>query len=222
MIDAEKVGVIGYSSGGWAALMGGGAQFDFGWCAANPDLVEENPVSNCRQFVPHQDEVAEMLGLESAPTGLWPPVSEFRGSMPWLPLPRMEMYLAPGHAGVANVEVPTLLMVGSEDTAIDGTGAIYDHLGSEQKGMVVFENGDHMVVITQCEDMPWIVDVSNYWFCADSVWDMDCTHDLTNHFVTAFMSTELKGDADAATALAPDDVTFPGISYQAVGYGEKR
>ena len=217
LIDAEKVGVTGHSSGGWAALMGGGAEFDFGWCAANPDLVEENFVSNCRQFVPHQDEVAEMLGLESAPSGLWPPVSDPRIDAVVALAPDGDVFGA-GYAGVANVEVPTLLMVGSEDTAIDGTGAIYDHLGSEQKGMVVFENGDHMVFITQCEDMPWIVDVSNYWFCADSVWDMDRTHDLTNHFVTAFLSTELKGDADAAAALEPEAVAFTGISYQAEGY----
>ena len=60
--------------------------------------------------------------------------------------------------------------------------------------------------------------MSNYWFCADSVWDMNRTHDLTNHFVTAFLSTELKGDADAATALGPDAVNFTGMRYQAEGY----
>ncbi len=96
---------------------------------------------------------------------------------------------------------------------------IYDHLGSEQKGMVVFENGDHMVFInTNVRICHGFVDVSNYWFCADSVWDIDRAHDLTNHFVTAFLSTELKGDADAAAALEPEAVAFTGISYQAEGY----
>lgn len=32
---------------------------------------------------------------------------------------------------------------------------------------------------------------------------------------TAFRLAELKGDAEAAAALAPDKVSFPGIDYRA-------
>jgi hypothetical protein len=46
---------------------------DLGWCAAHPDLVAKLSLSNCPQFVPHQGEIAAMLGLKSAPAGLWPP-----------------------------------------------------------------------------------------------------------------------------------------------------
>jgi CubicO group peptidase (beta-lactamase class C family) len=42
--------------------------------------------------------------------------------------------------------------------------------------------------------------------------------DLINHFATAFLLAELKGDAEAAAALAPENVSFPGIEYQAEGY----
>ena len=43
---------------------------------------------------------------------------------------------------------------------------------------------------------------------------MDRAHDLTNHFATAFLLSVLKGDAQAAAALAPEAVQFPGITYE--------
>jgi hypothetical protein len=47
---------------------------------------------------------------------------------------------------------------------------------------------------------------------------MDRAHDLINHFTTAFLLDVLKGDKDAHAALAPDAVSFPGITYQAEGF----
>ncbi len=45
-----------------------------------------------------------------------------------------------------------------------------------------------------------------------------CAHDLVNHFVVAFLLNQLKGDLDAAAALAPEAVSFPGITYEAQGF----
>ena len=79
-------------------------------------------------------------------------------------------------------------------------------------------NADHMVFFNQCRDTPWMVpDV--FWACADAVWDMDRAHDLIDHLATAFLLAELKGDADAAKALAPENVAFPGIQYETTAYG---
>ncbi len=76
LIDTEHIATAGHSSGGWAALAGGGAQLDFGWCAANPDLVNEG--TDCTQFPAHQDEIAALLGLQSTPETLWPPTNDPR------------------------------------------------------------------------------------------------------------------------------------------------
>jgi len=62
------------------------------------------------------------------------------------------------------------------------------------------------------------VEIDFWWMCIDSIWDRDRTNDLTNHFTTAFLLATLKGDADAAAALAPEAVQFPGITYETVGY----
>jgi hypothetical protein len=63
-----------------------------------------------------------------------------------------------------------------------------------------------------------MVDVGMFWFCSDEVWDMLRAHDLTNHFVTAFFLATLKDDTEAAAALAPDAVQFPGITYKTTGF----
>jgi hypothetical protein len=39
-----------------------------------------------------------------------------------------------------------------------------------------------------------------------------------NHFVIAFLLAELKGDTEATKALAPENVTFPGIQYETTGF----
>ena len=56
------------------------------------------------------------------------------------------------------------------------------------------------------------------WVCSDAVWDMQRAHDLINHFTTAFLLAKLKDDAEAAAALSPEEVGFPGIAYQAEGF----
>jgi hypothetical protein len=44
---------------------------------------------------------------------------------------------------------------------------------------------------------------------------MDRAHDLINHFATAFLMAELKGDAEAAAALK--NASFPGVEYRSQG-----
>ena len=55
-------------------------------------------------------------------------------------------------------------------------------------------------------------------YCSDPVWDVDRAHDVVNHFITAFLLTELNDDAVAASALSPDLIDFLGITYDAQGY----
>ena len=99
-----------------------------------------------------------------------------------------------------------------------GVRPTYDNVSSAQKILATFENADHSMASTSCADAPSIADMGAFFFCADPIWDMNRAHDLMNHFTTAFLLDELKGDQDAATALAPDAVDFPGITYEAQGF----
>ncbi len=87
---------------------------------------------------------------------------------------------------------------------------------------MTFEGGEHTFMMGRTTDMPWLVNTPFYGYAnIDPVWDRERSLDLTNYFMTAFLLAELKGDAEAAAALAPEAVSFPGISYQAEGYGER-
>jgi hypothetical protein len=87
------------------------------------------------------------------------------------------------------------------------------------KTRVTLESAEHIVFINGCAAAPALVEAGYGWACADPVWDMNRAHDLVNHFATAFLLAELKGDTAAVAALAPENVTFPGIQYETTGYG---
>lgn len=219
LIDTETIAVAGHSSGGLSALLGGGAQFDFGWCAAHPDRVAQNALNDCNQFVPHQAEIAEMLGLTSAPGGMWPPQYDPRVDAVIAMAPDGEIWGAE-YQGVAAIKAPTLVMTGSGDTVVipeDAAYPVYEHLGSAKKSLVRLENADHFVFLNSCRNAPWFVEI-DYRACSDPVWDIDRAHDLINHFATAFLLAELKGDIEAAQALTPENVAFPGIRYETTAY----
>jgi predicted dienelactone hydrolase len=220
VIDTERIATTGHSSGGWTALTGGGAQMNFSWCTAHPDLVAQNPITDCNQFPAHQEELAAMAGLDSVPTGMWPAMNDPRVDAVIAMAPDGDIW-GENYEGVAALTVPTMVMGGSGDTTNIPeitSYPIYEHLGSVNKAFVVFENADHMMFGTSCPNSPWLVEAGLSWVCADAVWDMDRAHDLTNHFATAFLLDVLKGDEDAAAALAPENVQFPGVQYEATGF----
>jgi len=75
-----------------------------------------------------------------------------------------------------------------------------------------------MIFGSTCDVMPFYTEVGFDNGCRDQVWDMARVHDLINHFTTAFLLAELKGDTTAAAALSPDLAAFPGVSYVAQGF----
>lgn len=216
LIDMKHIAVAGHSSGGWTALVGGGARFDFGWCAAHPDIVANTDGSDCAQFVPHAQEIAALLSLKAVPSGPWPPMNDHRVQAIIALAPDGDIWGA-DYEGVAVVKVPTLIMNGTQDTdnpPEQTAYPIYQHLGSAQKGLIKFENADHYVFMDKCQDVRWLPSRT----CSQVAWDMDRAHDLINHFATAFLLTELKGDKEAAKALMPENVSFPGIEYETSGF----
>jgi predicted dienelactone hydrolase len=222
LIDVDKLAVTGMSSGGWTALMGGGAQMNLGGCPVNPG-EPQGPVwfTDCLEFLPKQNEIAAMFGLEAAPDGSWPQQYDPRVDAVVAIVPDGDIWGAE-YQGVSSLVVPTMVITSSEDPFNLPTHAaypIYAHLGSARKSLVTFEGADHPVITNSCEAQPWVVDVFDlFWLCADPVWDKDRANDLANHLVTAFLLNVLKGDAEAGAALAPNAVDFPGITYEAQGF----
>jgi predicted dienelactone hydrolase len=126
-----------------------------------------------------------------------------------------------GEAGLAEITIPVMALGGTADTGTPylwGTHPTYEHVSSPTKARVAFEDAEHMIFGATCEALPWFTEIGFDAYCSDPVWDMEHAHDLAQHFITAFLLTELTQDADAAIALAPDSVQFPGVVYDAQGF----
>ncbi|MBK9093511.1 MAG: serine hydrolase [Anaerolineae bacterium] len=222
LINTNQVGVAGWSQGAMTALAAAGARLNLAnaaaWCKENPDTAELNPTA-CPDLVGREAELAAFAGLDETPAGLWPDWSDERVGAVVAMAPSTIPF---GKEGMQPVNVPVMFLIGSGETSVDGgfeMASPYESVVSGSKAKVVFDYGEHLIFFSRCADSPSIVALGFPMFCTDPVWDMDRAHDLINHFTTAFLLAELKGDADAAKALAPENVTFPGIKYEAAGYG---
>ena len=223
IVDTGRVGVFGWSYGGETALVAAGARLDLGklraWCEENK-VDDEFPDTDCVDILDHEAELAALAGLTETPQGLWPDWSDERidaviGLAPWVG--------SLSEASLQTLTVPTLLMIGSSDTASGPTYQPfqpYQKITAERKAEVVFENAEHPLFFSACQDVPEVVALGLEVICTDPVWDMARAHDLINHFAAAFLLAELKGDTDAAAALSPENVAFTGIQYQEMGYSE--
>jgi predicted dienelactone hydrolase len=220
MIDTDTAAVTGVSFGAWTSLAAAGAQMNLKayktWCAENRQSDPLN-LGLCSSFIGHEKELAALAGLDAVPEGLWPPIADARV--------KAAIPLAPGGTaafgaeGLAPVKIPVMIMVGAGDEIPPEYHAYlgYNWLQTDEKALVTFAGADHMFFGWACKDAPWL---RFYQFdrCSDPVWDMDRAHDLINHFATAFLLATLKGDTEAAAALAPDAASFPGITYEAQGF----
>jgi predicted dienelactone hydrolase len=217
LIDLERVGVTGFSFGGYTALAAGGARADFralnAWCDANDRIAELKPGAVCflRGAAPW---IARERNIDPMPSELFPATTT--------PRVKVVLALAPwngpifGSEGLAALTLPTMIMAGARD---DVTPAprdgfyIYERLGSRDKTLVTFENAGHNIYSGLCG----LETDAEARSCADPVWDRERAHDLINHFATAFILATLKDDHAAAQALTPDAVSasgFVGVDYQ--------
>lgn len=219
-IDMKQVAVAGHSYGGYTALAAAGARYDLkpynARCAALPK--DDPDQFLCQPLVPYEQDMATHAGLPSLPDGLWPSWSDPRVKA--IVTMAGDSYLF-DKAGLAEIKIPVLALGGTLDDSTPyawGVRPTYDNISSKQKALVTFNDGNHYMFLSSCKDAPWLLPLGFYFFCSDTVWDVDRVHDLTNHFATAFLLNELKGDKEAAKALAPDAVSFPGIKYESQGF----
>jgi predicted dienelactone hydrolase len=218
LIDMEHVAVSGWSWGGQTTLELAGARLNTTeWLAT---YCTDFPADKkCIDYPARLLDMAKLAGLEAVPEGLWP---DWRDPRVDAIVPLAPVVTLFGGGGLDNVTIPVLLMVGSADSDV-GPGLIYrkafEVLPAASKTRIVFENAEHLLFMNNCTAQPGMAEGGFFVVCSDPVWDMDRAHDLVNHLATAFLQAELKGDAEAAAALAPEVVKFPGVMYETTGYG---
>lgn len=216
LFDMDNLAVTGHSFGGYTSLAAGGASVNSASLADSCDEPIAEGRALCADLENQLQTMAEILGLDAVPDGLWPTFTDSRI--------KAVVPLAPaagdifGAEGMAGLTAPLMVIAGTSDhttpAETNGVPAFKD-AGSEIKSLVLLQNADHNVFVDACNEQ-WI-QLGLFNACSDSVWDMTRVHDLIMHFSTAFFLAHLKGDADAANALLPGAVDFVGVEYQTAG-----
>ncbi|MBZ0296331.1 MAG: hypothetical protein K8L99_27470 [Anaerolineae bacterium] len=214
MVDTARIGVTGYSAGGFTALLAGGArrnsQEKRTWCATDETKQSWVGPLLCGDEDSGDQQWAALLGVEIPPDGLWPDIGDKRVDA-IVPLDGGAFDFGPD--GLSQIRVPALLMFarGAPDAMPYPLDTLFASMKGKQEAIAIFENSDHQLFMQDCMGT---LSADTTAICAEPVWDKDRAHDLINHLATAFLLDVLKGDKDAHAALLPDAVSFSGITYE--------
>ena len=200
-IDADHIGLIGYSMGGFGALATAGADYD--------------PLSNSLKQLPAEAQVA-MLAKDPAIAAR---IKALVTIAPWGGQPANRSWSA---ASLANIKAPVLMIDGDQDDIVDfkqGVSWIFGSLTGTERHLLSFANARHNVGGNPVpENIGSNFSAKEYF--AEPVWRGDRLNAINQHFITAFLDMTLKGDVRKAAYL---DVPTP-LASEAVwpaSFGEQ-
>jgi predicted dienelactone hydrolase len=188
--DTRTVAVIGYSMGGYGALILGGAgvtqaSTEYSWGTPNGLLEQHLAGSDTHEalFDPRLKAVVA-IGPWGRNAGFW------------------------DAEGASGLRVPTMFIAGSvDDVAVyDAIRMLFEEATGTKRHLLTFENANHNAAApipppleswTPVEELDFIP----FEHYADPVWDTVRMNNITQHFVTSFLDLELKGETDKARYL---------------------
>ncbi len=201
LIDSDNAGLIGYSMGGYGAVItaGGGvteASVGYPWGGPQGTLGIHQQGSETHEALPDpRIKTAVAIGPWGMNTGFW------------------------DAEGLAGIEIPMLFIAGSEDATSlyeEGVRAIWEGATSVDRALLTFEGGGHNTVapIPAPEESYYFNErlgfkVSEHY--NDPVWDFVFMNNVGQHFVTSWMDIELKGDAAKTRYLDLLEIGSDGI-----------
>ncbi|MTI45485.1 platelet-activating factor acetylhydrolase isoform II [Roseibium hamelinense] len=191
LVDTERTGLIGYSMGGYGALIAAGAgvtdvAVDYDWGAPGTTLARHLAGSDSHEALV-DDRLAAIVAI-----GPWGRERDFWNA-----------------DGMAGLRVPTLFVAGSEDDISGYEGGIrrlWEEGTGADRHLLTFVSANHNAAA------PIPAPAESYFFSetlgwspfehyADAVWDSVRMNNILQHFTTAFMDLHIKGDTDKAAYL---------------------
>ncbi len=207
LVDPARVGIIGYSMGGYGALASAGA----GYSAKSLGNVS----------VPGGYFKAWEAGSPEYQAHLRKEVKAVVAISPWGAQPPYSAWDADGLAGI---RIPLLVIAGDQDDVSDfqvGIKPAFEKAIHSDRCLLVYQNARHNI-----GGNPLSPDLTasfrNREFFEEPVWRKDRLMAINEHFITAFLDLNLKGDETRRSYLhvAPErsnDGKWPLPQGQSVG-----
>lgn len=180
LIDADNTGIIGYSMGGYGAIISVGG----GLSEAATDL----PFGSAEQMAALE---ARQLSNPDYAATVDPRIKAAIAIGPW-----GNQHGFWDAAGLANIDVPVMFMGGSVDDVSDYAGGIkplYEGLRGVDRYLLTFEDGNHNVAAAMPAPQEVYATGEGFGHYADAVWDNTRMNNIAQHFATAFFDQYLKG-----------------------------
>lgn len=187
LIDTDNTGLIGYSMGGYGTLVTAGA-------GLSPTFVS-----------------TPLLG---PPAGVIDIHAEGSATHEALPDERIKTAVTIGPWGrqfgawtdsaLAGIDIPLLVIGGSNDTVSNydnGIRPIWENAINSDRALLTFDGGSHNTVAPiPAPEESFGLGVSDHY--TDPVWDSVFMNNVGQHFITAWLDTELKDDASKEIYLS--------------------
>lgn len=201
IVDASRSAIIGYSMGGYGAIISAGG----GVTKSSTEL----------KFSPSRGLLeVHLAGSESHEALMDDRFKAFVSIGPW-----GRHYNFWDADGLAGIDRPILYVAGSVDDISnyrDGISKIYDETVNAPAWMLTFENANHNAAAPIPAPVESWAPVDNldlvpFEHYADPVWDTVRMNNILQHFSTAFLDLQLKGDVAKAEYLDLVEVANDGI-----------
>ncbi len=190
IVDADTTGVVGYSMGGYGALIFAGAgvtqaSTEFEWGTPNGLLARH------------------LAGSESHANLIDPRVKAVIAIGPW----GMNAGFWDA-SGLAGLKKPVMLMAGGADdvSVYAAIRQIFEGAGNTTRHLLTFESANHNAAAPiPAPEESWArvdnLDFAPFEHYADAVWDTNRMNNIAQHFATAFFDLHLKGLREQAAYL---------------------
>ncbi|WP_375258769.1 alpha/beta hydrolase family protein [Citreimonas sp.] len=191
MIDAEDIGLVGYSMGGYGALIFGGAGL------SEIATTREEPAA----YVAPRDLLDQhAAGSESHAALVDPRLKAVIAIGPWGR--NRDFWDA---SGLAGFEKPLLLVAGDQDdvSGYADMRRIFEETSGTDRFLLSFEGANHNAAAPiPAPENAWDVSESLGWapfeHYADAVWDTTRMNNVLQHFATAWFDLHLKEQEQSA------------------------
>lgn len=203
--DAENTGVVGYSMGGYGAMIFGGAGL------SETAVTRDQP----ERFVPPQTLLARLQsGSDDHAELVDPRVKAVIAIAPW-----GRQYEFWDAEGLAGFQKPLMLVAGSADdvSQYDAIRQIFDQTTATTRHLLTFDDANHNAAAAmpapveawQHSDSLGRAPFDHY---ADAVWDTVRMNNILQHFATAYFDLHLKGEEDKARFLDLTPASDDGVT----------